>query len=163
MFSDVFALENGQDNSNDQLKIVSKSEAYKTLIKEKVEPTQRASSEIGNMYTASIFTAFLSALQVSADTNEELTGKTIGFIAYGSGSKSKVFQGQIGEGWKNVINKVDLFNYLNQREAITFEQYQDLHNKNLKISINASKGFALDRIETENLDLKGARYYTFKG
>lgn len=163
MFSDVFALENGQDNSNDQLKIVSKSEAYKTLIKEKVEPTQRASSEIGNMYTASIFTAFLSALQVSADTNEELIGKTIGFIAYGSGSKSKVFQGQIGEGWKNVINKVDLFNYLNQREAITFEQYQDLHNKNLKISINASKGFALDRIETENLDLKGARYYTFKG
>ncbi|MDM1073303.1 hydroxymethylglutaryl-CoA synthase family protein [Empedobacter brevis] len=163
MFSDVFALENGQDNSNDQLKIVSKSEAYKTLIKEKVEPTQRASSEIGNMYTASIFTAFLSALQVSADTNEELTGKTIGFIAYGSGSKSKVFQGQIGEGWKNVINKVDLFNYLNQREAITFEQYQDLHNKNLKISINASKGFALDRIETENFDLKGARYYTFKG
>ncbi|WP_334124168.1 hydroxymethylglutaryl-CoA synthase family protein [Empedobacter brevis] len=163
MFSDVFALENGQDNSNDQLKIVSKSEAYKTLIKEKVEPTQRASSEIGNMYTASIFTAFLSALQVSVDTNEELTGKTIGFIAYGSGSKSKVFQGQIGEGWKNVINKVDLFNYLNQREAITFEQYQDLHNKNLKISINASKGFALDRIETENLDLKGARYYTFKG
>ena len=29
--------------------------------------------------------------------------------------------------------------------------------------INASKGFALDRIETEIPDLKGARYYTFKG
>ncbi|MCA4782731.1 hydroxymethylglutaryl-CoA synthase family protein [Empedobacter stercoris] len=163
MFSDVFALENGQDNSNDNLKVVAKSDEYKALIKEKVEPTQRASSEIGNMYTASIFTAFLSALQVSADSNEELNGKTVGFIAYGSGSKSKVFQGQIGEGWKNVMNKMDLFNYLNQREAISFEQYQDLHNKNLKTSINDSKGFALDRIETENPDLKGARYYTFKG
>ncbi|MBY0065646.1 hydroxymethylglutaryl-CoA synthase family protein [Empedobacter falsenii] len=163
MFSDVFALENGQDNSNDNLKIVSKSDEYKALIKEKVEPTQRASSEIGNMYTASVFTAFLSALQVSADNDEELNGKTVGFIAYGSGSKSKVFQGQIGEGWKNVMNKMDLFNYLNQREAISFEQYQDLHNKNLKTSINDSKGFALDRIETENPDLKGARYYTFKG
>lgn len=163
MFSDVFALENGQNNSNDNLKIVSKSDEYKALIKEKVEPTQRASSEIGNMYTASVFTAFLSALQVSADNDEELNGKTVGFIAYGSGSKSKVFQGQIGEGWKNVTNKMDLFNYLNQREAISFEQYQDLHNKNLKTSINASKGFALDRIETEIPDLKGARYYTFKG
>ncbi|WP_291078530.1 MULTISPECIES: hydroxymethylglutaryl-CoA synthase family protein [unclassified Empedobacter] len=163
MFSDVFALENGQDNSNDNLKIVAKSDEYKALIKEKVEPTQRASSEIGNMYTASVFTAFLSALQVSADNDEELNGKTVGFIAYGSGSKSKVFQGQIGEGWKNVMNKIDLFNYLNQREAISFEQYQDLHNKNLKTSINASKGFALDRIETEIPDLKGARYYTFKG
>ncbi|MDH0659123.1 hydroxymethylglutaryl-CoA synthase [Empedobacter sp. GD03865] len=163
MFSDVFALENGQNNSNDNLKIVSKSDEYKALIKEKVEPTQRASSEIGNMYTASVFTAFLSALQVSADSNEELNGKTVGFIAYGSGSKSKVFQGQIGEGWKNVMNKMDLFTYLNKREAISFEQYQDLHNKNLKTSINDSKGFALDRIETEIPDLKGARYYTFKG
>lgn len=163
MFSDVFALENGQNNSNDNLKIVSKSDEYKALIKEKVEPTQRASSEIGNMYTASVFTAFLSALQVSADSNEELNGKTVGFIAYGSGSKSKVFQGQIGEGWKNVMNKMDLFNYLNQREAISFEQYQNLHNKNLKRSINDSKGFALDRIETEIPDLKGARYYTYKG
>ena len=163
MFSDVFALENGQDNSNDNLKVVAKSDEYKALIKEKVEPTQRASSEIGNMYTASVFTAFLSALQVSADSNEELNGKTVGFIAYGSGSKSKVFQGQIGEGWKNVMNKMDLFTYLNKREAISFEQYQDLHNKNLKTSINDSKGFALDRIETENPDLKGARYYTFKG
>lgn len=161
MFSDVFALENGQDNSNDNLKIISKSDEYKALIKEKVEPTQRASSEIGNMYTASIFTAFLSALQVSTDNNEDLTGKTVGFISYGSGSKSKVFQGKIGEGWKDVMNKVDLFNYLNQREAISFEQYEDLHNKNQKTSINASKGFALDRIETEIPDLKGARYYTF--
>ncbi|WP_291099278.1 MULTISPECIES: hydroxymethylglutaryl-CoA synthase family protein [unclassified Empedobacter] len=163
MFSDVFALENDQDNSNDNLKVVSKSDEYKALIKEKVEPTQRASSEIGNMYTASVFTAFLSALQVSADSNEELNGKTVGFIAYGSGSKSKVFQGQIGEGWKNVMNKMDLFTYLNKREAISFEQYQNLHNKNLKTSINDSKGFALDRIETEIPDLKGARYYTFKG
>lgn len=163
MFSDVFALENDQDNSNDNLKVVSKSDEYKALIKEKVEPTQRASSEIGNMYTASVFTAFLSALQVSADSNEELNGKTVGFIAYGSGSKSKVFQGQIGEGWKNVMNKMDLFTYLNKREAISFEQYQDLHNKNLKRSINDSKGFALDRIETEIPDLKGARYYTYKG
>ncbi|WP_314242110.1 hydroxymethylglutaryl-CoA synthase [Empedobacter tilapiae] len=163
MFSDVFALENGQDNSNDNLKIVSKSDEYKALIKEKVEPTQRASSEIGNMYTASVFTAFLSALQVSADNDEELNGQTVGFIAYGSGSKSKVFQGQIGEGWKNVMNKMDLFNYLNQREAISFEQYQDLYNKNLKTSINDSKGFALARIETEIPDLKGARYYTYKG
>ena len=163
MFSDVFALENKLENSNDNLKIVSKSEDYKALIKEKVEPTQRASSEIGNMYTASVFTAFLSALQVSADVDEDLIGQKIGFIAYGSGSKSKVFQGEIGEGWKDVMNKINLFDYLNGRQAITFDQYQDLHNKNLKTSINDSKGFALDRIETEINDLKGARYYTYKG
>lgn len=163
MFSDVFSLENGEENTNENLKIVSKSEAYKTLVKEKIEPTQRASSDIGNMYTASIFTAFLSALQVSADNNEDLQDKQIGFIAYGSGSKSKVFQGIVGEGWKNVMNKINLFTYLEDREAISFKQYQDLHNKKLATSINNSKGFALERIEKDNPDLKGARYYTFKG
>lgn len=163
MFSDVFSLENGEENTNENLKIISKSEAYKTLVKEKIEPTQRASSDIGNMYTASIFTAFLSALQVSADNNEDLQDKQIGFIAYGSGSKSKVFQGKVGEGWKNVMNKINLFTYLEDREAISFNQYQDLHNKKLTTSINNSKGFALERIEKDNPDLKGARYYTFKG
>lgn len=163
MFSDVFSLENGEENTNGNLKIISKSEAYKTLVKEKIEPTQRASSDIGNMYTASIFTAFLSALQVSADNNEDLQDKQIGFIAYGSGSKSKVFQGEVGEGWKNVMNKINLFNYLEDREAISFNEYQDLHNKKLATSINSSKGFALERIEKDNPNLKGARYYTFKG
>lgn len=163
MFSDVFSLENGEENTNENLKIISKSDAYKALVKEKIEPTQRASSDIGNMYTASIFTAFLSALQVSSDNNEELEGKVIGFIAYGSGSKSKVFQGTVGKEWKNVMNKVNLFNYLEDRTAITFEQYQDLHNKKLSASIDDSKGFALERIEKENPDLRGARYYTFKG
>jgi len=163
MFSDVFSLENGEENTNENLKAISKSDAYKTLVKEKIEPTQRASSEIGNMYTASIFTAFLSALQVSNDNNEELEGETIGFIAYGSGSKSKVFEGKIGSGWKSVIEKINLFENLNNRKPITFEQYQDLHNKNLNESIDKSKGFALERIESENPNLKGARYYTYQG
>ncbi|WP_333660429.1 hydroxymethylglutaryl-CoA synthase family protein [Chishuiella changwenlii] len=162
MFSDVFSLENGEENTNDNLKIIAKSDAYKTLVKEKIEPTQHASSAIGNMYTASIFTAFLSALQVSSDNSEELEGKEIGFIAYGSGSKSKVFQGKVGKEWKKVIDKIDLFNYLENRQAISFEEYQDLHNKKLTQSIDDSKGFALERIETDNPDLKGARYYTFK-
>ena len=49
MFSDVFSLENGEENSSENLKTISKSDAYKTLVNEKIEPTQRASSEIGNM------------------------------------------------------------------------------------------------------------------
>ena len=161
MFSDVFALENNQETTNDNLKIISKSEEYKTLINDKVEPTQRASSEIGNMYTASVFTAFLSGLQVSVDNNEELVGQKVGFISYGSGSKSKVFQGEIGDGWKAVIDKLNLFDYLDNRQSISFEEYEDLHNKKITNSVRELKGFSLDRIEKEIPDLRGARYYTY--
>lgn len=162
MFNDVFALENGEENSAENLKIISKSDAYKALVKEKLEPTQRASSEIGNMYTASIFTALLSALQVSADNGEELASQKIGFIAYGSGSKSKVFEGIVSENWKTVMGKVNLFDMLSNRNAITYQEYQDLHNKVLKTPINARKGFALAKIEKEIPNLEGARYYTNK-
>ena len=61
------------------------------FINEKIEPSQRASSEVGNMYTASIFMALLSAMQVSYDQNENLEDQEIGFLAYGSGSKAIVF------------------------------------------------------------------------
>ena len=147
---------------NDNLKIVAKSDAYKQLINEKIEPTQRASSEIGNMYTASIFTAFLSALQVSFDNGEELTDQKIGFIGYGSGSKSKVFEGIISKDWKEVIRKVNLFELLNNRLQITYQQYEDLHNKKLKTSLSDEKVFALSFIEKEITNLEGARYYNIK-
>ena len=162
MFSDVFALENGEENTTDSLKVISKSEAYKDLVKNKIEPTQRASSEIGNMYTASIFTALLSALQVSFDNGEELTEQKIGFIGYGSGSKSKVFEGIISKDWKEVIRKVNLFELLNNRLQITYQQYEDLHNKKLKTPLFDEKVFSLSHIEKEITNLEGARYYNIK-
>ena len=41
------------------------------------------------MYTGSIFLSLISALSLSSE--EELSGKSLGLFAYGSGSKSKVF------------------------------------------------------------------------
>ena len=114
------------------------------------------------MYTASIFTAFLSALQVSFDNGEELTDQKIGFIGYGSGSKSKVFEGIISKDWKEVIGKVNLFELLNNRFEITYQQYEDLHNKKLKTSLSDEKVFALSFIEKEITNLEGARYYNIK-
>lgn len=164
VFTELFALENNLpfDNFDDQ-KTVAKSENYLKFINEKIETSQRASSEIGNMYTASIFMALFSALQVSFNENEDLTGKEIGFLAYGSGSKAKVFSAKISENWKNIVGKWRLFEVLKQRQEIDFETYEKLHRKQLKNSVQKKySGFGLDRIEMENPLLIGARYYSFK-
>jgi hydroxymethylglutaryl-CoA synthase len=85
IFSEIFAIENNLPHTtNEDLKAVAGSDAYKALVNEKIETSQRASSEIGNMYTASVFMALLSALQVSANEGEDLSGKKIGFFAYGA-------------------------------------------------------------------------------
>ncbi|KAB1228921.1 hydroxymethylglutaryl-CoA synthase family protein [Chryseobacterium viscerum] len=164
VFTEIYSLENGLSyETADEQKAVAKSENYLKLINDKIEKTQRASSEIGNMYTASIFMAFLSALQIAFNENEDLSGKEIGFVGYGSGSKSKVFAGKVSDNWRKVVEKWNLFENLNQRTAVDFETYEKLHRKQLKESVNrAYKGFGLVSIETENPVLIGARYYSFQ-
>ncbi|ASW76292.1 hydroxymethylglutaryl-CoA synthase [Chryseobacterium piperi] len=164
VFTEIFSLENGLSyRTPEEQKVVAKSEDYLQFINEKIEKSQRASSEIGNMYTASIFMALLSALQTSFNDGEELTGEKIGFLGYGSGSKSKVFAGAVSKNWKNVVSKWNLFENLNERTAIDFESYEKLHRKQLKESVNPDySGFGLESVETDNPVLNGARYYNYK-
>lgn len=164
VFTEIYSLENHLDYSDaEKQKAIAKSEDYIIFINEKIEKTQRASSEIGNMYTASIFMALLSALQTSFNENEELTEREIGFLAYGSGSKAKVFVGKVSLEWKSVVEKWNLFEELKTRKQIDFETYEKLHRKQLDSSVDENyKGFGLTRIEKESPVLKGARYYSYK-
>lgn len=164
VFTEIYSLENGLSyETPEEQKAVAKSENYIQFINNTIEKSQRASSEIGNMYTASIFMALLSALQTSFNENEELKGSEIGFFGYGSGSKSKVFAGKVSENWKTVVAKWNLFEGLKNRTAIDFETYEKLHRKQLEESVNKNyKGFGLQSIELENPVLQGARYYGYQ-
>lgn len=164
VFTELYSLENQLPYSNaDEQKTVAKSDAYIQFINEKIEPSQRASSEIGNMYTASIFMALFSALQVSYDAGEDLAGQEIGFLGYGSGSKSKVFVGKVSNEWKDVVSKWNLFSSLQNRTKISFETYEQLHRKQLNSSVNPQyKGFGLKTIEKENPVSIGARWYQYQ-
>ena len=164
VFTEIYSLENGLSyQSSEEQKAVAKSEDYIKFINEKIEPSQRASSEVGNMYTASIFMALLSAMQVSYDQNENLEEQKIGFLAYGSGSKAKVFAGKVGKSWREVVQKWNVFENLKNRKAIDFETYEKLHRKQLESSVNPNyKGFGLKSIETENPLSLGARFYNYQ-
>lgn len=164
VFTEVYSLENELPyGTPEEQKAVAKSEGYLQLINDKIEKTQRASSEIGNMYTASVFMAFLSALQTSFNENEDLSGNEIGFVGYGSGSKSKIFAGRVSENWRKIAEKWNLFESLKQRTAVDFDTYEKLHRKLLNESVNKNyKGFGLVSVETENPVLTGARYYSYQ-
>jgi hydroxymethylglutaryl-CoA synthase len=164
VFTEIYSFENKLSyQTPEEQKAVAKSEEYLNFISEKIEKSQRASSEIGNMYTASIFMALLSALQVSFNEGEELAGAEIGFLGYGSGSKSKVFAGKVSKSWKTAVSKLKLFENLKNRTAVNFETYEKLHRKQLETSVNEDyKGFGLKSIESENPMLTGGRYYTYQ-
>jgi hydroxymethylglutaryl-CoA synthase len=159
---ELIAQETGE-NYKEKLKNFSKSDFYKNLVQEKIYPSEIASAQVGNIYTGSIFLGFLSTLFYFKNKNEEIFGQKFGFIAYGSGSKSKVFEGIIQENWKTALVKLDLFKTLNQSKAIDFETYLKLHKKEQKTSILQPKNeFSLVKIEKENSLLLGARFYEYK-
>ncbi|GAA0871528.1 hydroxymethylglutaryl-CoA synthase [Gangjinia marincola] len=148
------------EDPKDFLKTFSKSEEYENFIQQKIYPTEIASGQIGNMYAGSIFMALLSALSHHEEQDDDITGKTFGFLAYGSGSKSKAFEGVIQPDWRDALAPTKLFETLGNCTPITVEQYKQLHKKELDQSILTLKNeFVLDFVEQENPVLRGARYY----
>jgi hydroxymethylglutaryl-CoA synthase len=166
-FIEIFAKENPEllaaqngDSDKDKLRTLAKSEEYLALVNEKIQPSEIASGQIGNIYTGSIFLGMLSALCYHFQQKTDLTDKKIGFIAYGSGSKSKVFEAQIATQWQSAIAKVKLFETLENCQPIDFTTYEKLHKKELKASvIQPNNEFYLHSIEKENPVLIGARQY----
>lgn len=169
MLSEIYTLDSktkilsGNEDASEyqnKLKEVSKSEEYKDFVNQKLLPAELASSLIGNLYTGSIFMGLLSTLAHFYDSEKEISGKNFGFLAYGSGSKSKVFEGEIQSTWKEQISKVKLFETLKESQEIGFETYEKLHKKEQKIAVrNPKNEWVLDRIEKEIPNLIGARYY----
>ena len=169
MLTEIFALDaatpilSGNEAPADyqnKLKEVSKSDEYRAFVMQKLQPAEIASSLIGNLYTGSIFMGFLSTLAHFANTNAPISGKKFGFLAYGSGSKSKVFEGTIQPDWQLAVAKAQLFETLEVSHEIDFTTYEKLHKKEQRQSIKSPKSeWVLDRIENENPNLIGARYY----
>ena len=169
MLSEIYALDavnpiiSGNESPADyqnKLKEVSKSEEYRAFVNQKLQPAEIASSLIGNLYTGSIFMGFLSTLAHFAKTKKDISGKKFGFLAYGSGSKSKVFEGTIQADWELAVAKAQLFETLEQSHEIDFTTYEKLHKKEQKQSVKTPKSeWVLDRVENENPNLIGARYY----
>jgi hydroxymethylglutaryl-CoA synthase len=169
MLSEIYALDSGtkmitgnedpKDYQN-KLKEISKSDEYKKFVTEKLIPAELASSLIGNLYTGSIFMGLLSTLAHFHDNEKEISSAIFGFLAYGSGSKSKVFEGTIQDDWKEAVAKCNLFATLRNSFEIDFKTYEKLHKKEQNNSVLTPKNeWVLDRIETNIPNLLGARYY----
>ncbi|MDR2123272.1 MAG: hydroxymethylglutaryl-CoA synthase [Flavobacteriaceae bacterium] len=170
MFSEIYALDSdikdslpkGEEEYANKIKEIGKTEEYKTFANEKFRPAEIASSDIGNMYTGSIFMGLFSTLYFHHKNNTELTGKKFGFLAYGSGSKSKAFEGTVEENWKLQTEKLQLFETLEKAKPIDIDTYHALHKKELKEPVvEPQNEYILEKIENGNPVLTGARYYKF--
>ena len=138
VYSEIGKPESNQDK--DWVKKVSKSRLYKKFVEDKIAPGEMASSEIGNMYTASIFMSLISSLVDASNNDKKFEDKKIGFISYGSGSKAKIFEGTVQKNWIEKTNTIKLFDGLNKRKKISIDIYEKLHNRKITSNINNNDG-----------------------
>mgnify|MGYP005721731133 FL=1 len=138
IYSEIGKPESNQDK--DWMKKVSKSNLYMKFIEDKIAPGEKASSEIGNMYTASIFMALISSLVDAVDNDKHFEDKKIGFISYGSGSKAKIFEGTVQKNWIEKINSIKLYDSLSKRKKISIDVYENLHKRRVTSNINNNDG-----------------------
>ncbi|MEM6397330.1 MAG: hydroxymethylglutaryl-CoA synthase [Bacteroidota bacterium] len=147
------------------LKSVSKTSDYKAFVEEKVAPGEWASSQVGNMYAGSIWLSLMSALEDGlGDGNPLKEGNELGFFAYGSGSKSKVFSATLADGWAEVVADFGLARRLDLRQSLSYETYEALHRGRLKDNVahqNAGTFFLAD-IHREKGEMEGARHYGYR-
>jgi hydroxymethylglutaryl-CoA synthase len=143
------------------LKLVSKTIGYQNFVKIYLEKGERASSLVGNIYTGSILLSLMGNLEIDLQEGVDLTNAKIGFFAYGSGSKSKVFEGELQPAWKEMVNRFNLFQRLENRTEINYETYELLHRGKLEQSVtNPANTFALQQISNDPL-LPGVRTYQY--
>lgn len=146
-------------NDANYLKLVSKTPGYQAFVTTYIESGERASSLVGNVYTGSIFLALMSVLETDFQDGNDLSGKNLGFFAYGSGSKSKVFEGEVQPQWREIVNRFHLFANLKNRQALDYETYEALHRGKLESSVEEAVGvFQLANIG-DNPQLPGVRIY----
>lgn len=148
-----------EDDSKQWRRLAAKSALFQKFVSEKIEMGERASSRIGNMYTASIFMSLISLCASAKEKSIDLSDRQVGFVAYGSGSKAKVFQGKFAKGWEKACSNLDIFGDLNSRQSISVAEYGSLHNASLDKPLTRDKLVYLSGIEEQNALRMGLRTY----
>jgi hydroxymethylglutaryl-CoA synthase len=155
---DAICAENDIDPKDEQVsRLFSKTPYYKNWVKATIAEGDKLSSDMGNLYTASIFLSLVSyCLSDTVQTDKELL-----FFAYGSGSKAKVFTGKVQPQCKEKSSCWDIARHLEGRVKITFDEYTALRKKELKAPLANSNTIAQESsgISATN---KFERTYTLK-
>jgi len=148
-----------QDSQLD--KLIRKTPEYQDFINSQIADGEIASGQVGNIYSGSIFLSMMSMLYYSYQKENQLSDRTIGLIAYGSGAKSKVLEGTVKKGWQNIVCKFNLREKLDKRIKISFETYKKHYfNKATKVSNPEEKQVLLNHIGIGESNY-GARNYKY--
>lgn len=124
--SAILDAEGIERNDENFKRLFSKSTWFQNWLSHCIAPGEQLSSHMGNWYTGSIFLSLMSAVLNTSFKS----GDALMFIAYGSGSKAKVFSAAIADELHYKIKKWNVNEQLDNRQQITFDEYVEIRTAN---------------------------------
>ncbi|POX51987.1 hydroxymethylglutaryl-CoA synthase [Streptomyces sp. Ru71] len=89
--------------------------------------TTAYNSVIGNSYTASVYLGLAALL----DQADDLTGRSVAFLSYGSGSVAEFFSGTVVAGYREHLRTEENQQVIDRRKSVDYAGYRDLHERRL--------------------------------
>ncbi|QNP74726.1 hydroxymethylglutaryl-CoA synthase [Streptomyces roseirectus] len=87
--------------------------------------TTAYNAEIGNSYTASLYVGLAALL----DHADDLSGRAVGFLSYGSGSVAEFFAGTVVPGYRARLRTAANRTAIGRRTEIGYDRYRHLHER----------------------------------
>ncbi|MBR8641430.1 hydroxymethylglutaryl-CoA synthase [Streptomyces tuirus] len=78
---------------------------------------------VGNSYTASLYLALAALLDDAGD----LSGRSVGFLSYGSGSVAEFFAGTVVPGYQAHLRTAAHRQAISRRQPVDYARYRELH------------------------------------
>ncbi|MET9830127.1 hydroxymethylglutaryl-CoA synthase [Streptomyces sp. NPDC006385] len=91
-------------------------------------PTTAYNAVVGNSYTASVYLGLAALLD---QTDEDLTGRPIGFLSYGSGSVAEFFAGTVVPGYRAHLRTAAHREAVDRRQTVDYPAYRELRDNSL--------------------------------
>ncbi|MFE2728349.1 hydroxymethylglutaryl-CoA synthase [Kitasatospora sp. NPDC059327] len=88
-----------------------------------VGPTTTYNAVVGNSYTASLYLGLAALL----DQVDDLTGRPVGFLSYGSGSVAEFFAGTVSPGYREHLRTGAHREAVERRRPLDYAGYRALH------------------------------------
>ena len=147
------------------LKEFRTSEVFTEKLAVKMALGAEAMKDIGNVYCAALPAWMAAGLEEAAATGQELTGRKILAVGYGSGDAAEAIPMTLAENWQEAAAKIGFMAALEPQQNLTQPQYESLHDTGSATGlVDAANGFVIESVGSSsnpNFSDEGIEYYRY--
>lgn len=109
------------------LKVFRKTDAYKSVVSEKMRLGSEVMMDLGNLYTAALPGWIAAGMEDAAERELALDGHEIALSGYGSGDAAEIIPMRVATRWREAAGRIGFRKALQGAIDLSRRQYEALH------------------------------------